>query len=358
VNASMNHITRAVTKAQDDLALLQRKIVDASAMLLHLEKEVAEAERRVGRTTQLVAVNEQLVLSVVRAYTDAEAAARLLLSEIEPIRTQQQEANSNLVLAALEAQELQAASERAQKRQAESLAVIAHELRNPLTPISNAVGVLSRMPTDNPQRARMHALIERQVLRLSRLVGDLLDVSRASTGKLRLDRRVVEMTSLIEEVDEAARPVVESRRQTLTVHIAPGSFLVHGDHVRLTQVLGNVLENASKYTPQGGSIDLTVVAADHTVVVTVSDTGIGITAEVLPHVFDPFVQDKHAIGFNSAGLGIGLTVVRELVEAHGGTVGASSAGAGLGSQFVIRLPLMSGEAGTEAPVPKRERPDH
>lgn len=350
MTASTDPLTLA--EAQTDLDLLQRKIGDASAMLLHLEQEVAEAELRAGRVAQLVAVNEQLVLSVFRAYEDAEAAAQLLLSEIEPLRAQQQEANTNLVLAALGAQELQATSDKAYQRQAESLAVIAHELRNPLTPISNAVAVLRRMPTDSPQRARMHALIERQVLHLSRLVGDLLDVSRATTGKLRLDRRVVEMTLLLEEVVEVARPNVERRRQTLTVGIPPASFLVHGDHVRLTQVFGNLLDNASKYTPEGGQIDLTVEAAEQAIAVTVSDTGIGITAMVLPHVFDPFVQDSHAIQFNSAGLGIGLTVVRELVEAHGGTVAASSAGAGLGSRFLIRLPLIRGETGMESAVPK------
>lgn len=326
-------------------------------MLLHLKSEVVEAEVRASRARQLVEVNEQLVMSVLRAYAEAEAAANLLLAEIEPLRAQQQEANTNLVLAALGAQEMQAASEMAYQRQTESLAVIAHELRNPLTPISNAVAVLSRMPTDNPQRARMHALIERQVVHLTRLVGDLLDVSRASTGKLRLDRRIVEMMPLLKEVVEVAQPSVERRRQTLTAHLPPGSFLVHGDHVRLSQVFGNLLDNASKYTPEGGSIELTVVAAGQALDVTVSDTGIGLTAIVLPHVFDPFVQDQHAIRFNGGGLGLGLTVVRELVEAHGGTVAASSAGAGLGSQFLVRLPLTGGRTGPEAAVPKGRHPE-
>lgn len=356
MTSSTDPLTRA--KGQSDLDLLQQKIVDASAMLLHLEKEVVGAELRADRVTQLVAVNEQLVVSVMRAYADAEAAANLLLAEIEPLRAQQQEANENLVLAALGAQELQAASEKAHQRQTESLAVIAHELRNPLTPISNAVAVLSRMPTDSPQRARMHALIERQVVHLSRLVGDLLDVSRASTGKLRLDRRVVEMVPLLEEVVEVAQSNVDHRRQNLTALLPPGSCLVHGDYVRLSQVFGNLLDNASKYTPEGGSIDLTAVAGDQTVEITISDTGIGITAAVLPHVFDPFVQDKDAIRFNNAGLGIGLTVVRELVEAHGGTVTASSEGTGMGSRFQVRLPLIVRQAPMGSPPATGKQPDH
>lgn len=345
------------TQSQHELELLQGKIADASAMLLHLEKEVLEAEFRAGRVAQLVAVNEQLVVSVLRAYADAEAAAKRMLEEVEPLRAQQQEANANLVIAALGAQELQAASEKARRLQTESLAVIAHELRNPLTPISNAVAVLGRMPTNNPQRARMHALIERQVVHLTRLVGDLLDVSRASTGKLRLERRVVEMVPLLEEVVEAARSNLERRRQTLNIQIPSIALLVHGDHVRLTQVFANLMDNASKYTPEGGTIDLDVAAVEQAVVVRVSDTGIGITALVLPHVFDPFVQDKQAIRFNSAGLGIGLTVVRELVEAHGGTVTASSAGAGLGSQFVVRLPLIAGQPRSDIPSGHGKLPD-
>jgi len=346
VNASTDPVAGAVAKAQHDLDLLQQKIRDASAMLLRLEEEVVEAERRAGQATQLLAVNEQLVLSALRAQADAQEAARLLLSEFEPMQAQQQEANSNLVLAALGARELQEASEKARQRQTESLAVIAHELRNPLMPISNAVAVLSRLPTDSPQRARMHALIERQVVHLSRLVGDLLDVARASTGKLRLELGLVDMALLMEEAIEASRSIVERRQQHFTVQVPPGPLLVHGDPVRLAQILGNLLDNASKYTPEAGHIDLTVVAADDTLFITFSDTGIGITAEALPHIFDPFVQDKHAIVFNGVGLGIGLTVVRELVEAHGGTVVASSAGTGLGSQFVFRLPLMAARTGT------------
>lgn len=250
------------------------------------------------------------------------------------------EANEQLVLAALSAQGLQAAAEQAQRRQTEFLAVLAHELRNPLTPIRTAAATLARFESDEPMLPRMQAVIERQVAHLSRLVDDLLDVSRANTGKLRLERRGVEMRGIVDTAVDACRPAMDVRLQRLEIHMPGRALTVDGDPVRLAQILSNLLDNASKYTPDGGEIGLAVEVAGDAVVITVSDTGIGISAEGLPHVFDPFVQDTRAIGFNSAGLGIGLTVVRELVEAHGGSVIASSPGTGLGSRFVVTLPLL------------------
>lgn len=260
------------------------------------------------------------------------------LAEHERRQAQQQEANEHLVLAALGAQESQASAEDAQRRQTEFLAVVAHELRNPLAPISNAAALLGMLPAEE-LLPRLQAVIERQVAHISRLVEDLLDVSRASTGKLRLERRRVDLSNIIDEAVDGSRPARKKRGQQLQVHRPPGTLEVHGDPVRLTQVLSNLLDNASKYTPVDGEVGLSVVKAGDTIVMTVSDNGIGITAEALPHIFEPFVQDPHAIGFNGVGLGIGLTVVRELVEAHGGTVSVTSAGSGLGSQFVVTLPL-------------------
>lgn len=300
--------TSTVAKAERELARLQARIELKRAELTRLQRSVAAATSRPAPAGQ------------------------------ELRYTQQQEANEHLIRAALGAQESQATAEDAQRRQTEFLAVVAHELRNPLAPISNAAALLGTLPAEE-LLPRLQAVIERQVAQISRLVEDLLDVSRASTGKLRLERRRVDLAGIIGEAVDGSRPARKKRGQQLEVHRPAGALEVHGDPIRLTQVLGNLLDNASKYTPIGGEIGLSVVVAGDTIVMTVSDNGIGITADALPHIFEPFVQDPLAIGFNSAGLGIGLTVVRELVEAHGGNVSVTSAGSGLGSQFVVTLPL-------------------
>jgi diguanylate cyclase (GGDEF)-like protein len=271
--------------------------------------------------------------SLQRPFTHLEQAS----NEYERQHALLREANGELVLAALDAQDLQAAAERAQQQQKEFLAVVAHELRNPLTPIRIAAEMLGfARPEEIP---RYQAIIENEVEHMVRLVGDLLDMSRASTGKLRIERKPVDLAGIIDEAVAACRPAMDTRLQHFSVQAPAHALSMHADPVRLAQVLRNLLDNASKYTPNGGQITLSVTALDETVVVSVSDNGIGITAELLTRVFEPFVQDKHAIGFNGAGLGIGLTVVRELVDAHGGHVAASSAGTGLGSRFTVTLPL-------------------
>ena len=251
----------------------------------------------------------------------------------------QREANEQLVLAALSAQELQSAAELALQRQTEFLAVLAHELRNPLTPIRTATEMLGQIHSDETLLPRLQAVIERQVQQMTRLVGDILDISRINSGKLRLHRQVVELAGIVEDALASCRPAMAARRQQFNLQMPVGRVEMFCDPGRLVQVLSNLLDNASKYTPEGGEIGFSADVADGTVVMTVSDNGIGITPEGLPHVFDRFVQDQHAVGFNGVGLGVGLMVVRELVAAHGGTVVAQSAGSGLGSQFVVTLPM-------------------
>lgn len=250
-----------------------------------------------------------------------------------------QEANTQLLLAALNAQELKDAADQAQRRQAAFLGVLAHELRNPLTPIRNAAAILGRIPSEGPLLGKVQGIIERQVQNMSRLVEDLLDVSRVNTGKLRLEMVSVDMNGLIDEVVQACRPAMDTRLQLFEVQLASSAARVHGDPVRLAQVLGNLLDNASKYTPKNGWIRLEAALDGGAMVLTVSDNGIGITPQALATIFDPFVQEQHATLFNGTGLGIGLTVVRELVEGHGGKVTVTSGGEGLGSRFSVTLPL-------------------
>jgi signal transduction histidine kinase len=271
---------------------------------------------------------------------DRDASSAAIASRIpDGLGPQQEtrEAIAQLLLAAFSAREVNAAAEQARRQQTERLARVAHELRSPLEPIRTAAALLGRVRSE--ELPRLQATIERQVTRLSSLVGDLLDVSRIDTGTLRLDRVVVDMARVIDEAVDACRPAIAARAQRLILDVPSGALPVHGDPVRLAQVIGNLLDNASRYTPIGGEIRVSVAVVDADMVITVSDDGIGITAEALPHVFEPFVQDTHAIAVNAAGLGIGLSVVRGLVEAHGGNVVARSGGRGLGSQFIVTLPL-------------------
>ncbi|MBN6151025.1 diguanylate cyclase [Xanthomonas sp. AmX2] len=249
------------------------------------------------------------------------------------------QANSQLVLAALNAQELQAAAEQAFQRQNEMLAFVAHELRNPLTPIRIAGAMLDTLP--GTELLRMQQIIEHEVVHMNRLIGDLLDVSRVRTGKLRVLKERVDLHDIVEAAATACRPAMDARRQRFELQLQARPMMIHGDAIRLSQVLRNLLDNASKYTPEGGWIGLALRAdgdGDGASIV-VSDSGIGISADALQRIFEPFVQDPHAVGFNGAGLGIGLTVVREILAAHGGSVAAYSAGIGLGCEFSISLPL-------------------
>lgn len=247
------------------------------------------------------------------------------------------EANEQLVLAALSAQELRSTAEQANKRLTRQLAMVAHELRNPLMPIRTAAALMGRVRAD--ELPRLQAIIERQVERVLGLVADLLDISRISSGKLRLQRQLVDMASIVAEAVDTCRPAMSARNQRFDVDVPAHRIEVYGDPARLVQIFSNLLDNASKYTPPGGSIALAVVATGDEVRVIVRDDGIGMAADVLPHIFGAFTQEEHAVAFNGIGLGIGLSVVHELVKAHGGSVSARSAGVDLGSEFVVTLPL-------------------
>ncbi len=260
------------------------------------------------------------------------------MAEYERRAVQLREANEQLVLAALNAQVLQAAAEDSQQRQKEFLALVAHELRNPLMPLGVATSLLRT--ADPAGLLRMQRIIEQQVDHITRLVGDLLDLSRANTGKLRLHLRKVDLARLVDDVIEASKPAMDARHQHFRAEMPTQPVQLEADPIRLNQIFSNLLDNASKYTPDRGEISLRVDTHHDDVVIHVRDNGIGISIDALPRVFEPFAQDTHATGFNGQGLGIGLTVVRELVEAHGGTVVVASGGIGLGSEFVVTLPLI------------------
>ena len=250
------------------------------------------------------------------------------------------EANEQLVLAALGAQQLQAAAETAQARQSAFLAAVAQELSDPHAPIRVATAMLGRAGGDEPLLPRAKAIIERQTARMSRMVNDLLAHERSGSERLPVTRQVVDLAAVIDEAIRRHEPEIRYQRQTLAVDVPQGPVEVLGDPVGLAQVLGNLLANASMYAQAGSEIGLAAKVDAGQLRLTVSDSGIGITPEGLPKIFDPFMQDAPVLELDGGGLGIGLTVVRKIVEAHGGTIAAFSAGKGLGSQFVIELPLM------------------
>ena len=263
----------------------------------------------------------------------------LALAPEEHRGAQLQKENARLAQVAAHAQATQAASELAQQRQTEFLALLAHELRNPLTSIRNAAELLGRIDSDDEVLLRVQAIIERRVGHISRLVDDLLDLSRISTGKLRLECSIIDLRVSVEAAVEGCRPEIERRRQRLAVTVPARPLEIHGDPVRLAQVLDNLLDNASKYTPDGGVIELLAAVEGEVILLSVCDSGIGIAPETLPRVFEPFAQGHPPNGGRCAGLGLGLAVVSDLVEAHGGSVVAHSAGCGSGSRFVVTLPL-------------------
>jgi signal transduction histidine kinase/CheY-like chemotaxis protein len=232
----------------------------------------------------------------------------------------------------------------------EFLAMLAHELRNPLAPVLNAAHVL-RAGAGGEDAAAAQEMIERQTRHMARLVDDLLDVSRITRGKIQLRPEPIELSRVVERAVDSTRPLSEARRHTVEVNVPPGPLRVLADATRVEQVLANLLNNAAKYTEEGGHISLTAAAEGEEAVIRVRDNGIGIAPDMLPRVFDLFMQAHSTLDRALGGLGIGLTLVRRLVELHGGTIEAHSEGPGKGSEFVVRLPLLERPGPGPAPEP-------
>ncbi len=247
--------------------------------------------------------------------------------------------------------------ERADRQKNEFLSMLAHELRNPLAPIRTAVDVLRLKGDGQPEIEWAREIINRQTKHLVRLVDDLLDVSRITGGKIRLDLEVLNAASVVAAAVETSRPLIEESGHQMTVTLPEEPVWVRCDRVRLAQVLSNLLNNAAKYTQRGGLIALTVERSGGEAVFRVADNGIGISAEMLPKVFELFTQVERSLDRSQGGLGVGLTVVKRLVEMHGGRVEAASSGAGGGSEFTVRLPAIESppdpEAVADAPLENR-----
>jgi len=229
----------------------------------------------------------------------------------------------------------------ASRRKDEFLAMLSHELRNPLAPIRNAAEVMRRIAPTDAGIVWARDVVERQVTHLAQLVDDLLDVSRITQGKISLKKEAVELARVIQHSIDTARTLLDAKRHNLSVAVSPAPIWVYGDFARLSQVVGNILNNAAKYTSEGGKIELTASAERGEALICVRDNGIGIDAALLPHVFELFTQGERSLDRSQGGLGVGLTVVQRLVDLHQGRVEVHSDGVGKGSLFRVILPCIS-----------------
>lgn len=241
----------------------------------------------------------------------------------------------------------------ADKRKDLFLATVAHELRHPLAPIRNVLEVLELKDLPDRELRWARGVMDRQVKHLARLVDDLLDVSRIVRGGMELRREPLPVSRILADAVELCRPLVDAQRHELSIAFPTEPLFVEGDPTRLVQVIGNLLDNAAKYTPAGGRIAVSAGREDDSAVIRVRDEGIGIPDSMLERVFEPFARSDEARARAAGGLGIGLSVVRDLVELHGGRIEARSAGRDRGSEFVVRLPLCASPRATE---PERTSP--
>jgi PAS domain S-box-containing protein len=242
----------------------------------------------------------------------------------------------------------EAALLKADRHKDEFLAMLGHELRNPLAPIRNAVAVMKKVPPASPKHHWAQQLIERQVGHLVRLVDDLLDVSRIIQGKIVLQKEAIDLAAVLHQAIEISHPLIQARHHKLYVSLPDQLLRLDGDGLRLAQVIGNLLNNAAKYTPEGGLIWLTMTREQDEAVITVRDTGEGIPQPLLDQIFDFFVQAEQSLDRSQGGLGLGLTIAKRLVELHGGRIEAYSEGVGQGSEFKVWLPIPGTDAHDKA----------
>ena len=242
------------------------------------------------------------------------------------------------------------------RRKDEFIATLAHELRNPLAPIRNALEVARLAKGNDVAVEYAHGVMDRQMTHMVRLIDDLLDLSRLSLGRIELKRHTFDLTSVLETAIETSRPHIKQSELALTLNLPDAQLCVDADSDRLVQVFSNLLTNSAKFTPKHGHVTLSAVAEGDSAVVSVKDTGVGMNADILEHVFDSFTQEGDALHRSAGGLGIGLTLVKGLVELHAGSVEARSEGKGLGSEFIVRLPLSTASHPGEVPEARRNAP--
>jgi signal transduction histidine kinase/ActR/RegA family two-component response regulator len=314
---------------------------------------VAAALRALGNVTLLERpVRPASLISAVRT----ALTARERQYQVGKYLAEQARTNAQLEQSIRERQLVEEALRDADRRKDEFLATLAHELRNPLAPIRNSLHILRLTPNSDPAVEQICEMMERQLGHLVRLVDDLMEVSRITRGKVELRLEPIDLVAVIRSAVEASRPLIEASGHQLAISVPPEHLMIDGDLVRLSQVVSNLLINAAKYMDFGGQIWLNVKQEGEMVCISVRDTGIGIPAEMLPHIFKMFTQVDRAARQAQGGLGIGLTLVRTLTEMHGGQVEARSLGVGQGSEFIVRLPLSKSACVSGGDVPSARAP--
>lgn len=251
--------------------------------------------------------------------------------------------------AMLRARQRQYQVREAQRRKDEFLASLGHELRNPLAPIKTSAALLKQLYPASEQVGKVSGVIDRQVTHLTRLVDDLLDVARITSGKVLLQRKDIGLQQVLDHVTELCQPAASSRHIGITLDMPPHDVMLHADYARVVQIFSNIVSNAVKFTPDGGHIRITARLAQGQLQVTVDDDGIGIDPDAIPRIFSLFEQGRTVAGQMASGLGIGLSLARQFAEMHGGSIEAYSDGPGRGSRFVVTLPASVGDATTAAP---------
>jgi signal transduction histidine kinase len=296
-----------------------------------------------------VPVIPEILRAKVGVFTDLYRKTRESERLTRDLELRVAERTAELEASTAELSRLASQLQAADRRKDEFLALLAHELRNPLAPIRNAVTILRQKPSDDPDIDWCRQVIERQCDQLTRLVDDLLDISRITQGKIKLRTDPVDVAEVIRDAVETSRPLVDSQRHELIVQLPDEPIRIQGDRARLTQVIANLINNAAKYQNPRGRIELVVESEPGLVAIRIKDEGIGIPADTLSEIFELFSQGERAPDRTQDGLGIGLSLVKNLVEMHGGRVFASSDGPGRGSEFIVRLPAPARE--------RAERPD-
>lgn len=361
-------LARAGLQAQDcdsTAGLIAELIHGAGALMIAEELMAGDAQRALTRALAAQPPWSDLpVLVLARQGADSQAIVQVMdefanVTVIErPMRVAALVSAARSALRArrrqYELRSLLDGLRQADQRKTEFLATLAHELRNPLAPLTNALALLSRKALAPEEARRVHALMGRQIDHMVRLVDDLLEVSRITRGKVQLQRMPLPLKTVIDGALELSRPLVEASAHSVKVEIEDAGLRVSGDSVRLTQVFANLLNNAAKYTPPNGRIELLARREDDEAVVQIKDSGVGLAPHMLSAVFEMFVQASGTAKVAQGGLGIGLTLVKTLVEMHGGSVEASCPGLGRGSTFTVRLPLAR-EAAADA-RPQTEQP--
>jgi signal transduction histidine kinase len=332
--------------------VLLSSLLLAALVASRLQRAITEPLAAVTEVAKEVMLRRDFSLRVPMGRDGGEIATLVgafnaMLAEVGRRAAELQDANQTLEREMTVRQEAEQALRLADRRKDEFLATLAHELRNPLAPIRTGLDILRINPNDVAAGQRARAIMERQLRQMVRLVDDLLDVSRINTGKLTIKQEPVELQTVLGEAVETVKPLIDQMGHRLTLQLPPQPLPVMGDPTRLAQILSNLLNNAAKYSNRGSQITLAVEADPlaRQLRVRVSDNGIGIAPQMLESIFQMFIQADSSLERSSAGLGVGLSLARRLAELHGGTLTAHSAGLGLGSEFVLTLPLLESRGG-------------